>query len=410
VLSFGPPRCGQRMSKSWLSLENKTRGLLIGIAIGDAKGLAFEGFSREQILEWEEATKEIYSKPKPPDYKDVHPGQWSDDTQLSIAIVKSLIDAGKFDLTAIAKAHVEALKETTLGWGRGTKAAVERLANGVPPSESGSKEAAGNGVVMKLAPLAFYYSCLSETAVSTEEKLKNVEALARMTHNNAMSVATACFYVTVVERLFRDAHRNVITADRGEYTDILSTPAGRRKFLSECIPVAKEMEHRFDQKEHLFSKRLEQLLLSFDDLTDDTLISLSRGGRGFVVDSLTMVFGILVQQKPSFSSVLKAATIGGDTDSNAAMIGGILGGMRGVTLFPPEYIQHLHQANDILALAEYFCGSIMANEHFYYPVDVVSSGNNAVVTHKLLDSTTVFLIGGALIAIGLFTIWKILKK
>jgi hypothetical protein len=49
------------------------------------------------------------------------------------------------------------------------------------------------------------------------------------------------------------------------------------------------------------------------------------------------------------------------------MVGGILGGMRGVTLFPPDYIKHLHQANDILALAEYFYGSIIAHEHFSYP-------------------------------------------
>jgi hypothetical protein len=49
------------------------------------------------------------------------------------------------------------------------------------------------------------------------------------------------------------------------------------------------------------------------------------------------------------------------------MIGGILGGMRGVTLFPPEYIQKLHQANDILTLADYFCDSLMTNPNFYYP-------------------------------------------
>jgi hypothetical protein len=80
------------------------------------------------------------------------------------------------------------------------------------------------------APLAFYYSCLSEQTITMEEKLKNVEALTRMTHDNAMCVATACFYAVVVERLFRNAHRNVITADRSEYTDILSTPEGRKKY------------------------------------------------------------------------------------------------------------------------------------------------------------------------------------
>jgi hypothetical protein len=43
-------------------------------------------------------------------------------------------------------------------------------------------------------------------------------------------------------------------------------------------------------------------------------------------------------------------------------------------------------------------------------VEVISSDGSAVVTQKLLNPTTVFLIGGALIAIGLFTIWRILAK
>jgi ADP-ribosylglycohydrolase len=78
--------------------------------------------------------------------------------------------------------------------------------------------------------LAFYYSCLKEDALSTEEKLNQIEALARMTHNNAMCVATACFYAIAVERLFRNAHQSVFTADRGSYTDILTTREGRRQF------------------------------------------------------------------------------------------------------------------------------------------------------------------------------------
>lgn len=38
---------------------------------------------------------------------------------------------------AIAKAHVEAFKESTMGWGYSTSGAVLRLSNGVPPTESG---------------------------------------------------------------------------------------------------------------------------------------------------------------------------------------------------------------------------------------------------------------------------------
>lgn len=53
--------------------------------------------------------------------------------------------------------------------------------------------------------------------------------------------------------------------------------------------------------------------------SDEKLISIARGGTHKVMDSLTVVYGIVAQRSPSFQSVLKAALLGGDTDSNASM-------------------------------------------------------------------------------------------
>lgn len=53
--------------------------------------------------------------------------------------------------------------------------------------------------------------------------------------------------------------------------------------------------------------------------SDEKLISIARGGTHKVMDSLTVVYGIIAQRSPSFQSVLKAALLGGDTDSNASM-------------------------------------------------------------------------------------------
>lgn len=51
-----------------------------------------------------------------------------------------------------------------------------------------------------------------------------------------------------------------------------------------------------------------------------TLTQISEGGTFFVVNCLTMVYGVLAAERPSFGSLLRCAFIGGDTDTNAAMV------------------------------------------------------------------------------------------
>jgi ADP-ribosylglycohydrolase len=64
-------------------------------------------------------------------------------------------------------------------------------------------------------------------------------------------------------------------------------------------------------------------------LTDADLIDVSGGGDYFCVHSLVMVIGLWAAERPSFRTVSRAALIGGDTDSNAAMVGALVGGLRG---------------------------------------------------------------------------------
>lgn len=101
------------------------------------------------------------------------PGRYSDDTQvrsfdflserltrvqLSIAVIAALLKAEKFDMQAMVESHVAAFDERTNGWGGATKDAIKRLKEGVLPTQSGTKTAKGNGVLIKLAPLCFWYA------------------------------------------------------------------------------------------------------------------------------------------------------------------------------------------------------------------------------------------------------------
>jgi hypothetical protein len=64
------------------------------------------------------------------------------------------------------------------------------------------------------------------------------------------------------------------------------------------------------------SPRLKQLQDNFDNLTDAKVLEISQGATFYTVDSLIAVIGILLGRAPSFSSIITAAVLGGDTDSN----------------------------------------------------------------------------------------------
>jgi len=349
VTTFVWYRAHRKKTQKIPNEEDKVIGMILGTAIGDAKGIPYENKSYERIRELG-TINEIYSKCKNHLYipDGFPPGKWTDDTQLSLAMMNSIISTGGIQLTAIAEEHVKAYQETTDGWG-GTRDAVHRLLMKTHTClHSGNEKATGNGVVMKMAPVAFYYS--RQRDYPQQKKNQEIEWITRMSHNNSLSVVAALFHVTMLEIIFRGAPGD------------LDTVPQRKKFLKDAIACAHQCENQLADKEEwkdkLLSYRLNQLLKCLEggdgEITTTDLIEISNGGTFFVNDSLTMVYGILVHRKPCFESILEAAFIGGDTDSNAAMIGAIVGGLKGRHILPQKYLDPLYKCHQIIEVAEKF--------------------------------------------------------
>jgi ADP-ribosylglycohydrolase len=130
------------------------------IAYGDSAGLAGENQSAEEIamnFGWIDTLR----SPTNREIFQVEPlgrlGEWSDDTQLTLAVANGIIQAGGFDIDAQVKhliqahdasPHVRYFDNRNLGgrlmprgWGYNTTDSVLRLKEGVSPSESGGKNA-----------------------------------------------------------------------------------------------------------------------------------------------------------------------------------------------------------------------------------------------------------------------------
>ena len=322
-------------------------GLALGIAVGDAKGIAYENLTRQQVknLQNERASEfneneVIYAKVSgnnPYIPHDWPQGRWTDDTQLSLAMMRAItkfIQGGDL-INHIVNEHINEWKESIDGWG-GTKTAIERLVHGTHTYIDSGNLADGNGVLMKLAPLAFFYWICGK--VNDNE----IERICRMTHTSPVALATACIFVHLYVYLFQQTVEPI-------------------DFLQYSLQLARKYEtkHALVEQKQLLSQRIQRYLdaLLSSTLDDDVLIDVSNGGTFYCVDSLAMVIGLVAispKGRPDFEKLVKAAEIGGDTDSNAAMIGALVGGTRGETAIDIQHTANLYRSNYVRDIGEQF--------------------------------------------------------
>lgn len=335
-------------------LRSKIKGMLIGGAIGDALGLAVESWSPEKIREIHPEGISRYVAPighKWYDPEKMPLGSTSDDTQLTVATVRGLIAGKKVgavsfneQMDAIASAHVEAMKESTVGWGKTTQESVRRLANGVHWSKSGISNiphrGTGNGVVMKCSPLAACYDCY-------EIADEGLVCFSAMTHYSQMS-AIACII-----------HFDAIRYCLHENSDFSSEFFQRftwihPKRLERVIHLEKNNDNLISRFNSLFD-----LDRPIDLMTHKDLVEVFGNGSCYVYDSLPFSYFWFLRNPDSFQSILDVINAGGDTDTNAKIVGELLGALHGFEFFDcPENrwaIDGLQGHEELIKLADEFC-------------------------------------------------------
>lgn len=315
---------------------NKIQGSLLGVAIGDALGAPVEVWSAEKI-------KALYGKitkyHQPRDHKyldDNRPlGKTTDDWQLTAATIKALIAANGFTLPSQARQHVIAMKESTEGWGKTTRENVARLeaaTDYVAPYQA--DRGTGNGVCMKIAPLAIwdYFRSLPENAL---------EDYARLTHNTRLAVSSGCVFVKAIQYCLSKKPGEF---NRGEFIDTLIKEAKRVEAI-ESIPESSSPEHQF-------SWALEHLV-GIERQSDEQIIRLFGGGC-YVFESLPFSLAFFLKNPESIDAMYDVISAGGDTDSNGSMVAALLGAYHGDKIFPKELISGLHGADEIQDLISEF--------------------------------------------------------
>lgn len=302
---------------------------LFGVAVGDALGVPVEFENRDDISRQPVTGMTGYGT------YDLPPGTWSDDSSLTFCLAEALTQG--FDVNAIGQNFVRWRREgfwtahgEVFDVGNTTAAAIERLARGMQADRAGSDDVAsnGNGSLMRILPLLFY---MSDKPVT--ERFEITRQVSSITHAHIRSVIACFYYLEFAGQILAGTEKNKI------YSNMQAVIAGH---LSALL---------IDPPEIVVFDRL--LKHDISRLPEEEIRS-----SGYVIHTLEAAVWCLLTTGSYREAVLRAVNLGGDTDTTAAVTGGLAGLLYGFEGIPEEWIANIARKDDILDLSERLAHSL----------------------------------------------------
>ncbi len=318
------------MIKNKEQVQDSIKGAIIGCACGDAYGMPYEGLTKEQITTFH--GKKISEKYIDSEYsrhtKGLKRGSYTDDTQLTLATVESILEKEDVDVEDIGRRFAELYKHKKLiGAGRSTKFALKNITKGASAYESGLEDAYGCGAAMRISPLA---------AISAEGHYKSiiVNHVASITHNNKIGFQSAY--------LLGGAIKTVMFDD--DYLD-------KELLKSNFKNIPKLNRFDFEPKKYSLIKKIHDNLDHIDEPID--VLAEKIGVSGLANESVVYALFCFVKEPHDFKKLMNySVRNGGDTDSIASMTGTLYGALQGFSKIPKSYVINLKDTHKIQKLSE----------------------------------------------------------
>ena len=288
---------------------SRFRGCLLGLAAGDAVGTTLE-FKRPGTFE--PIDDMVGGGPF-----NLEPGQWTDDTSMALCLATSLIECNGFDANDQMQRYCRWWHEGYLSStgdcfdiGNTVSDALRRHeATENPFAGSTDPNTAGNGSIMRLAPIPMFY-------VEDIEAAEHYAAESSRTTHGAIECVDAC----------RLLARILVRALRGESkAGVLLADADRPAFTDRIAAIA-----RGDYR----GKSINEIR-----------------GTGYVVQSLEAALWAFDSTTNFRDAILAAANLGDDADTTAAICGQVTGAFYGDQGIPATWLAPLALRKGITSLA-----------------------------------------------------------
>ena len=264
----------------------RAQAAFLGVAIGDALGATTEFMTPGEI----KANFNVHRKMVGGGWLGVKPGQVTDDTEMSLALARAVIEKGGWELSRIADHFVAWMRGKPIDIGSTVRKGIRMYMNRGVLEVPRNEWDAGNGAVMRMVPVTL-------CTLGDEDLLKDYALQqARLTHHHALSDAACICVGKMVQAAILGADRFALHALTRELVDEFPN-------------------FRFNNYQGMAS--------------------------GYVVDTLQTVFHYLFTTGSFEECLIGVVNQGGDADTTGAIAGMIAGAFYGRESFPKQWLKKL---------------------------------------------------------------------
>lgn len=308
---------------------NPIHSALIGLAVADALGVPVEFRSRAELKADPVTGMRAYGTYNQP------AGTWSDDSSMAFCIAESITKG--YDLKEVAlnfinwryhdywTPHGELFdigNQTSLAIGRLRDLMASGQGEELSKLHSEDPMDNGNGSLMRCIPVLFLIK-----GKSIDEQFRLIKEVSSLTHGHNRSAIACLLYLLIAEHIVNGQEK-------------------KAAYLAACQQVKGWMEGRniAEEERTTFAKVLGgEIHLEQEE-------NIESGG--YVMHSLEASLWCFLRYGDYASAVLAAVNLGKDTDTTAAITGGLAGLYYGLDLIPEDWINTIARLEDIYLLAD----------------------------------------------------------
>lgn len=319
-----------------MSPLQRALGAFYGLALGDALGMPTQSLSREQILQRFGTIHTLEDAgPDQPIAANMPRGSITDDTEQAILVGQLLVRGhGRIAPQELAQSLIdwEAAMQARGSQdllGPSTKHAIEMILAGYSVEEAG-RYGTTNGAAMRITPVG-----IASDVAAPEAFIRAVVQACQVTHNTSLGIASAAAVAAVVSAGINGAS------------------------LGDALALGRQIANQAEVQGHWvagasMAARLQwaaTLGVAGDKAgfaqTLYELVGTSVASQESVVASFALAGQVAQGRLEPFEALCMAASLGGDTDTIAAILGAMLGACQGLQCWPGELIALLRQVNGL---------------------------------------------------------------
>lgn len=312
------------------AIRDKARGMLAGLAVGDALGAPVEfGYTSQDISDLGDKVGHYQDSPMGP------AGAWTDDTSMALCLADSLLECGGYDSYDIMDRFYKWMTEgyRTYDGKPAGDVGIQTMKSLTlfhrdPILHKGSKktDSAGNGAIMRLAPVVL--AGLHQSTIgwgSHKCIMEMTEFSCRETHDSDMALEVTADFASILALSFVGAPFC--------YMDIVT--------LLEHSPAY--FRHGVHHEEIV-----QRMYLAMDSRDGEEL----KDKGGYILDAFTIALWGVIHSRSFEEGMLRVIQLGGDTDTNAAIYGQLAGSRYGYERIPEEWRKNVYNAEELVDLAD----------------------------------------------------------